>query len=346
MKKGLLSAILAAVLLVSGCSSGVSQESYNSVVEENTKLQSEKSSLEAESSVLQSESSTTHNIGSVNESEEAQSTSNSSNDETNSLQEYIDSGKIIVSPSTGVIWAYSEELNGFTADVSSGVLKKLDNEDEIIQFCYLDAIYFACSKNLDNEFSNTEQYRDRLFVDLYWYDGNSKNNTLLGYCRITYIYGASISNNCIQWGNEWEKFNSYSANQKMIKIVENFDFNSNDGHIEIDGYKINFTGEYVFSVIDNQFSKWNNTPVIKIAANIENVSSKYKYCVLYCNVIDPNGNEVENLDAYFDDGIVGKEIEKGNVSKRYFVIPYTVDGEYTLEFFDHTRYKIEIKKPQ
>ena len=50
-----LSAVMAAVLLVSGCSSGVSQESYNSVVEENSKLQGEKFSLESEKSSLESE---------------------------------------------------------------------------------------------------------------------------------------------------------------------------------------------------------------------------------------------------------------------------------------------------
>lgn len=55
MKKGLLSAILVAVLLVSGCSSGVSQESYNSVVEENSKLQSDNKSLQEKNNSLEND---------------------------------------------------------------------------------------------------------------------------------------------------------------------------------------------------------------------------------------------------------------------------------------------------
>lgn len=54
-KKIICSAVLAAVLLVSGCSSEVSRESYNSVVEENSKLKNEKSSLESKNNSLQSE---------------------------------------------------------------------------------------------------------------------------------------------------------------------------------------------------------------------------------------------------------------------------------------------------
>lgn len=54
MKKSIIAAALAAVVLLSGCS-GVSQESYNSLVEENERLKSENSSLQSENSSLQSE---------------------------------------------------------------------------------------------------------------------------------------------------------------------------------------------------------------------------------------------------------------------------------------------------
>lgn len=55
MKKVFLSAILAAVLLVSGCSSGVSQESYNSVVEENSRLLEQNKNLNNSKDDLSSE---------------------------------------------------------------------------------------------------------------------------------------------------------------------------------------------------------------------------------------------------------------------------------------------------
>lgn len=54
MKKSLFAATLAGVMLLVGCS-GVSQESYNSVVAENEALKSENSSLKAENSASESE---------------------------------------------------------------------------------------------------------------------------------------------------------------------------------------------------------------------------------------------------------------------------------------------------
>lgn len=59
MKKSILTAILAGVMLLSGCS-GVSEESYNSVVAENEKLKSENSKLESKSNSLQEENNTSN----------------------------------------------------------------------------------------------------------------------------------------------------------------------------------------------------------------------------------------------------------------------------------------------
>lgn len=53
MKKG-IAFLLAAIMLLAGCS-GMSEESYNSVVSENEKLKSRKSSLESEYNSLKSE---------------------------------------------------------------------------------------------------------------------------------------------------------------------------------------------------------------------------------------------------------------------------------------------------
>lgn len=51
MKKSILTAILAGVMLLSGCS-GVSEESYNSVVAENERLKSENNSLKSDNESL------------------------------------------------------------------------------------------------------------------------------------------------------------------------------------------------------------------------------------------------------------------------------------------------------
>lgn len=61
MKKQFIAAALAGTLLLSGCS-GISEESYNSVVAENEKLKSENNSLTAKNSELTSESKTNEDL--------------------------------------------------------------------------------------------------------------------------------------------------------------------------------------------------------------------------------------------------------------------------------------------
>lgn len=61
MKKSLIAAALAASLLLSGCS-GVSQEEYNSLVEENSRLQAENSSLQSQYDKLNIEYAATNDL--------------------------------------------------------------------------------------------------------------------------------------------------------------------------------------------------------------------------------------------------------------------------------------------
>ncbi len=56
MKKSVLAGMLAAVMLLSGCS-GVSQDEYNSLLEEKARLETENSSLQSTNSKLESEKS-------------------------------------------------------------------------------------------------------------------------------------------------------------------------------------------------------------------------------------------------------------------------------------------------
>lgn len=251
--------------------------------------------------------------------------------------EKIEKGEIILSPYSEAIWAFDEEVSGYITSV--GIEPYLDlSDDDKIKYSYLDASYFASDK----------QFADKYSFNLYWYNPDSGN--VVGYCTIYHLFGdTSISDNCVTWANEWEQFNEFDSNKKYIEIVENLGFNGTDGNFELDGYKVNITGEYEFSVVDNQFSEDDGTPVIKIAAAVENVSSKYDFCMLYCTITDPNGDKSNSLDSLFDDGIMLKKIGIGSTFKGYFVIPYTGDGEYKLEFRDLVSekyvYKIDVTKP-
>jgi len=347
MRKSVLSAALAAVMLLSGCS-GVSQEKYNSLLEENSKLKESSSSSESSSSEtgtsetstseMNTSSSTESTTSSVSTADSANEPNSSSSGNTSiDINEMLENGEMVISPVTGAVWLFSEDTSSYLTSIGADPFASA-SDDEKVGYCYLDAIYFATD----------EKFADKYYLYLFWGDPNTGNT--VGYCTVTHLFGEiSIVNDTITWANEWEKFNNSNINQKYSDIIKDAEFNQIKDEFEMDGYKVNMTGEYEFSTVDNQFSEWNGKPVIKVAANIENVSSKYDYCMLYCTITDPNGETIDNLDAFFDDGIFMKQIEKGKPTKRYFVIPYTGDGEYRFEFSDIVSqkcvYKINITRP-
>ena len=257
----------------------------------------------------------------------------------NTPSSVLDGTEYVISPVTGAIWIWSEDVSSYLTSIQ---LAPFDgaSDDDIITLCYLDALYFATA----------QEYSNKYYIYLFWGDTNSGNT--LASCLITHLFGdTQIYNNCVDFTNDWSHFNESETNKKCIEIVENYEFNLIEDEFELDGFKVKFTGEYEFSTVENQFSEWNGKPVIKVAANIENVSSEYDYFMLYCSITDPNGEKIDDLDAYFDDGIFNfmNQIQKGSPTKGYFTIPYTVDGEYRFEFSDIVSkkcvYKINITKP-
>lgn len=157
MKKVLLSVISAAVLFVSGCSSGVSRESYNSVVEENSRLQSEKSAMESENSSLSGEKSSleSENIALKSENDELReensklqenskdNTQNIITDKHNDNFKYdvftaADDAKQFIVDKTGNKWHC--RLGMFVSYIEENNYSRL-TDDEMVVYTYYDMVY-------------------------------------------------------------------------------------------------------------------------------------------------------------------------------------------------------------
>lgn len=145
MKKSILAAALAAVMLLSGCS-GVSEESYNSVVAENTNLQSEKSALESEKSKIASEN--TELKAKIAELEKqnselrdelnSQGDNTSSSNETFAYSEFTSTAKAFKIEETGNKW-WHDDMNTFVSYIEENeYLHKSD--DELVVNAYYDML--------------------------------------------------------------------------------------------------------------------------------------------------------------------------------------------------------------
>lgn len=237
----------------------------------------------------------------------------------------------IVTAANGISWLYDRDNMFYTNGKEAF---KGQKDDTIVECCYADAIFFQSAK----------EYADKHLLYLYWLD--TEKQEPLATCIITRLAGDVRFN--FAWSGDWERIGNSEAAKKCQDVIDNFDFSSTDGNFELDGYKVNITGDYEFSTVDNQFSEWNGKPVVKLEATVENVSAKYKYCMLFCTITAPSGERVNDLDSFFDDALFNKEIGKGKIRKGYFTFPYSGDGEYKLEFSDIVTekftYKVDVKR--
>lgn len=221
MKKAFLSAIMSAVLLVSGCSSGVSQESYNLVVEENSKLQSEKFSLESENSSLNSEESSLES-----EIKALKSENDELREENSKLQEKsknntqtiitdkhndnfkydvfttADDEKQFIVDKTGNKWHC--RMGAFVSYIEENNYSKL-TDDEMVVYTYYDMVYGV---------SNYPTV-----APLYCFVIGNKNGDYIayGFLTISNEGGEGKVTTTMTWYGDYERLNS---NYNHIKLFE------------------------------------------------------------------------------------------------------------------------------
>ncbi len=103
---------------------------------------------------------------------------------------------------------------------------------------------------------------------------------------------------------------------------------------EFDGLEITLDTTYTFVKVENKYSEYNEKPVIKLGANIKNISSeKNSINMFFYKLFGSQGTELKSITAYFDNTVdYSGELKPGASYKAYFYILYDGDGEYSIDF--------------
>lgn len=114
--------------------------------------------------------------------------------------------------------------------------------------------------------------------------------------------------------------------------------------IEFDGLEITLDKEYSFVTIDNRYSEYNNSDVIKIGANIKNVSSdKKKLNMFNYSFFGSKGTQLSRVSSYFDESVdYAGDLKPDASYYKYFYLLYDGDGEYSIDFDNYSE-EIEVE---
>lgn len=99
-----------------------------------------------------------------------------------------------------------------------------------------------------------------------------------------------------------------------------------------------------YGVVENMFSDVNGRDAIKIPVTVKNVGNESKsVSTLWMKLYGPSGNELANVEYYFDDSIAyAGSLLPGATKDTYIYLLYESDGTYTMEFDDWTD-KLTVK---
>lgn len=340
MKRHFMALAAAACLMLSGCSSGVSQEEYDSLASKNSELQEKINSVNLINSDLSSDNSALEEENKklkeekeeltikVEELSEELTTYKSTNTGTEDNGEW----EVVKTPGTDTPWIFSEDKTILATDIGTIIDQFSEKDEALIGFCYLDLLSYACS----------DEYKDYWFFYLFWYN----NGELIGSSIVAHFGDELVSSKGIQWQNGYERLNDNEENTKYLQIISGLNQNKDTvkSPFECDGYQYAFSGEYDFVTVDNQFSEHNGQTAISLEVEIENLSSPYNYAFGCYKIISPNGNQVDQVSALFSDGYI-RELPTGSKQTGSICFMYDGDGEYQLYFFEglgNKIYKVNI----
>ena len=114
--------------------------------------------------------------------------------------------------------------------------------------------------------------------------------------------------------------------------------------ITFDGLEITLDKEYSFVTIENRYSEYNNSDVIKIGANIKNVSSdKKKLNMFNYSLFGSKGTQLSRVSSYFDESVdYAGDLKPDASYYKYFYLLYDGDGEYSIDFDNYSE-EIEVE---
>lgn len=142
---------------------------------------------------------------------------------------------------------------------------------------------------------------------------------------------STTTNTSANTTNTTSNFNSKTTNNKdnNYGLGEKFVF---------DGFEITLDKTYSFVVLDNQFSELNGRTVIKIGANIKNISGSTGHINQFdISEFGSKGTELDGVDYYFDESISeAGDLRDGASYTKYFYLLYDGDGKYGIDFDDYS----------
>lgn len=113
-----------------------------------------------------------------------------------------------------------------------------------------------------------------------------------------------------------------------------------------DNLEITIGSNYSFTVVQNQFSDYNNHEVLKLPVTVKNISSDtHGLNMFYYKCYGSNGTELKGLGAYFDEDInYAGDLRSGASYTKYMYFAYDGGGLYALEFDNYaTKVTVEFQ---
>lgn len=117
--------------------------------------------------------------------------------------------------------------------------------------------------------------------------------------------------------------------------------------IDFDKLEITIGDSFDTTTVDNQFSDYYGETVIALPVTVTNHKGESgSLNMFYVKFFGANGTELKSVNAYFmdDDILWAGDARDGATQEGYFHFLYDGDGEYVIEFNNHSK-KVEVKLP-
>lgn len=118
--------------------------------------------------------------------------------------------------------------------------------------------------------------------------------------------------------------------------------------VNCDGFTLTFGSNLEYATLENQFSERNGQTVILIPVTITNNNADTdNFNTFNMDTFSPNGNELDDVSAYFDQAYSFEKLRSGATLDTYFTALYDGNGTYVIEFDDYTtksEYKFNVTR--
>lgn len=129
--------------------------------------------------------------------------------------------------------------------------------------------------------------------------------------------------------NPTQTIPDYTINKPVTNKIYGFDEN-----FIFDNLEITIGSNYTFDIIQNRYSEYNNSTVLKIPITVKNNSSStHGLNMFYYDVYGSLGTEIKTVGSYFDDDIdYAGDLRSGASYTKYINVLYDGNGIYSVEF--------------